>query len=60
LDGEAVHAIFLVVGSEKAADEYILIMEKVSRLMQNADFRRFLLRSKTPAEALALIEEMET
>jgi PTS system fructose-specific IIA component/PTS system nitrogen regulatory IIA component len=58
LDGERVHAIFLVVGPSKAAGEYLEIMEQVSRLIQNEDFRRFLRRAATGAEVRALIQEM--
>jgi mannitol/fructose-specific phosphotransferase system IIA component (Ntr-type) len=59
LDGEAVHAIFLVVGPEEAADEYIAVLSRISRLVQNDDFRRFLLRARTGREVLELIQEMD-
>ena len=59
LDGAAVHALFLVVGSDKEADEYLAALEKISRLIQNRDFRRFLSRARTGREALELILEMD-
>ena len=58
LDGEPVHAIFLVLGPEGAADEYLAVLQDVSRLIQNADFRRFLGRARTSGEVLELIGEM--
>ncbi len=60
LDGEPVHAVFLVAGSEEAPDEYLAVMQKIGGLMQDSDFRRFLLRARTPGEVLELIQEMDT
>jgi len=60
LDGEPVHAIFLVVGPGAAPNEYLAVMEKLSKLIRNSDFRRFLRRADTSREVLELIEEMGT
>lgn len=59
LDGEPVHAIFLVIGSEAAeADEYVMVLAKISKLLHDADFRRFLMRTTDAGEVLELIQEM--
>lgn len=58
LDGEAVHAIFLVIGPEEGGDEYVVVLEKISGLIQNQDFRSFLSRARTSREVLELILEM--
>ncbi len=59
LDGEPVHAIFLVIGSEKAADEYIEILKRISSLIRNDDFRRFLAKAHTASEVVELVAEMD-
>jgi len=59
LDREPVHGIFLVIGPEKDADEYIDVLRRISSLIQNPDFRRFLFRSQTGAEVLELVAEMD-
>jgi len=58
LDGGLVHQIFLVIASGDESGEYLEAMQKVSRLVQNRDFRRFMLAAKDEREALALIKEM--
>jgi mannitol/fructose-specific phosphotransferase system IIA component (Ntr-type) len=59
LDGEAVHGIFLVIGSDEKPDEYIEVMKKISDLIQKEDFRRFFLRARTAKEIVDLVDEME-
>ena len=59
LDGEAVHALFLIIGPDKDADDYLAALEKISRLIHNRDFRRFLSLTRTGREALELIAEMD-
>jgi mannitol/fructose-specific phosphotransferase system IIA component (Ntr-type) len=59
LDGQPVHAIFLVIGSEKTADEYIEILKRISALIRNNDFRRFLAKVHTAREVVELVAEMD-
>jgi PTS system nitrogen regulatory IIA component len=59
LDGEPVHEVFLVIAPKGRADEYLDIMERITRLVQNDDFRRFLSRAKTSQEVIELIQEMD-
>lgn len=58
LDGEPVHAVFLVIGGSAAADDYLQVMQQVSELIQNEDFRRFLSHARTTGDVLDLVEEM--
>lgn len=58
LDGEPVHAIFLVLGSESESEEYIDVMKSISELVQTDDFRRFLFRAEDDTEVVDLMEEM--
>ncbi len=59
LDGEPVHQIFLVMAPNGSAGEYIEVMERITRLIQDQDFRRFVGRARRPSEVIDLIEEMD-
>ena len=59
LDGEPVHQVFLVLGPEEHPDDYIEVMRRISGLLQNGDFRRFMSQSKSPEDVIALFEEMD-
>ncbi len=58
LDGEPVHAIFLVLGAESDSEEYIDVMKSISEMVQTDDFRRFLFRAEEESEIVDLMEEM--
>jgi PTS system nitrogen regulatory IIA component len=59
LDGQPVHQVFLVVAPREGADEYLDIMQRITRLVQNDDFRRFVGGAETERDVVALIEEMD-
>ncbi|MHC4788170.1 MAG: PTS sugar transporter subunit IIA, partial [Planctomycetota bacterium] len=59
LDGELVHQVFLVVAPKDGADEYLDSMERITRLVQNQDFRRFVSQARASGEVIRLIEEMD-
>jgi len=59
LDGAPVYEVFLVVASRDHNDEYISVMERITRLVQNPDFRRFVADADEGAQVLELIEEMD-
>jgi len=59
LDGEAVHLVFLVVAGHGNSEEYVGVMERISRLLRKEDFRRFLGAAKNPHEVMELIREMD-
>lgn len=59
LDGAPVYEVFLVISSRDHNDEYISVMERITRLVQNQDFRRFVADADEGAQVLELIEEMD-
>jgi mannitol/fructose-specific phosphotransferase system IIA component (Ntr-type) len=59
LDTKPVHEVFLVIAPKAGADEYLDLMERITRLVQNDDFRRFVSRAKGAKEVMELIKEME-
>ncbi len=59
LDGEPVRQVFLVIAPKGSADEYVGVMERITRLVQNADFRRFVSRLESADALLELVEEMD-
>jgi len=59
LDGQPVHQVFLVLAPNGAAEQYLNVMERITRLVQNDDFRRFVSQLRSAAEVMELIEEMD-
>jgi PTS system nitrogen regulatory IIA component len=59
LDSQPVHDVFLVIAPKGRADEYLDLMERITRLVQNDDFRRFVSRAQGPREVIELIKEMD-
>jgi len=59
LDGEPVHAIFLVIGKEDAPEEYVEVLRRISVLIRNDDFRRFLSAARAAREVVELVAEMD-
>ncbi len=58
LDGAPVHEVFLIIAPKDRTDEYVTVMEGITRLVQNADFRSFVSQAAGAEDVLALIEEM--
>lgn len=59
LDGEAVSIVFLLLGKENNVGNHLRLLSKISRLMNNDFFRKQLLESSTPEEALEIFNKME-
>ncbi len=59
LDGKPVRIVFLLVGPEKASSLHIKMLSRISRLLNQAAFRRKIIDVKTPADALQIIREEE-
>ena len=59
LDGNPVDLIFLVVGRENMVGLHIKLLSRISRMMNNVEFRKKLSEASTPAEILALITDEE-
>ena len=60
LDGGKVHEVFLIIAPEGETEGYLEIMRRVSNLVQNRDFRRFMMQARGEEEVLDLIREMDT
>jgi len=58
IDGEPVHAVFLLLSPASAAAEHVDNLRFIATVARAADFMRFLRRTRTPAEARLLLEEM--
>jgi two-component system sensor histidine kinase KdpD len=63
LDAEAdkaIEAVFLLLSPADGANVHLQLLSKVGRALQNRDLRRALQQARTPAEALAAIEDFES
>lgn len=58
IDGEPVHAVFLLVSPADRAAEHVEVLRWIAALARGRDFMRFLVGTKSPAEARALLEEL--
>ena len=58
IDGRPVHTLFMVIAPKAEPQEHLHVLRWISSLARNADFRRFVLSSKTEADIRELLEEM--
>ena len=59
LDGKPVQLIFLMVGQEKLVGSHIKLLSRISRIMNNDEFRIKLLEAKTKEEIFNAFENEE-
>jgi mannitol/fructose-specific phosphotransferase system IIA component (Ntr-type) len=59
LDGAPVTQVFVVLGPKDGPGEYLDAMARITKLVQNGDFRRFVSRASDAGEVLDLIREMD-
>lgn len=59
LDGEPVQLVFLMVGKDSLVSKHIKLLSRISRLMNNDDFRKKLIEAETKKEILNIFEEEE-
>jgi fructose-specific phosphotransferase system IIA component len=59
LDGEPVRLIFLIVGRDNMVGPHIKLLSRVSKLMNDNNFREKLLNAKTPKEVVELFKTEE-
>lgn len=59
LDNKPVNIIFMLLGQENAVGTHLRLLSRVSRLMNNDEFRARLLQANSASEALELIREEE-
>lgn len=56
LDGNPVDLVFMLVGPKGAANLYVKLLARISRLLQNDEFKESLRRAKSPEEALEILK----
>ncbi len=59
LDGKPVRIVFMLVGPEKSSSAHIKMLSRISRLLNQAAFRRKLIESKDASEAMTIIQTEE-
>ncbi len=59
IDGKDVKLIFLLIGPEEDPQGHIKLLSRISRLMNNSEFRAKLIDSSSTRKALKLIAEEE-
>jgi fructose-specific phosphotransferase system IIA component len=59
LDGEPVHLVFLLIGKETLLAKHIKLLSRISRLMNNEEFRKKLVDAESKESILKIFEEEE-
>jgi len=59
LDGEPVHLVFLLIGKETLLAKHIKLLSRISRLMNNEEFRKRLVQAESKESILELFQEEE-
>lgn len=59
LDGEPVHLVFLLIGKENLVAKHIKLLSRISRLMNNEEFRKKLINADSKESIRKIFEEEE-
>jgi len=59
VDGKPAHLLFLIIGPQGKNNEYLKILSKLSRYLNDRGFFEALMRVETPQEVIDLVEERE-
>jgi mannitol/fructose-specific phosphotransferase system IIA component (Ntr-type) len=59
LDGEPVHLVFLLIGKETLLAKHIKLLSRISRLMNNEEFRKKLIEAESPESILKIFQDEE-
>ncbi len=59
LDDQPVRIVFLLVGRENMVGPHIKLLSRISRLMNNEEFRKRLLEAATPKDVLEIFRKEE-
>jgi len=59
LDGEPVHLVFLLIGKENLLAKHIKLLSRISRLMNNEEFRKKLIEADSPESILKIFQDEE-
>lgn len=60
LDKQPVSIIFMLLGQENAVGAHLRLLSRISRLMNNDEFRLKILNASSPEEIMTLINEEES
>lgn len=60
LDGQPVQYFFLIIAPEEEHEEYVALMGRISQLVRDHDFRRFLEAARRREDVVELVSDMET
>lgn len=60
LDGNPVNIVFMLLGTEDNVGKHLKLLSKISRIMNNDDFRTAIINSKTASEIYNFILNFET
>jgi len=59
VDGKPAHLIFLIIGPQGQNNEYLKILSKLSRYLNDRTFFETLMKIEDPAEVVELVKERE-
>ncbi|MDR2591752.1 MAG: PTS sugar transporter subunit IIA [Chitinispirillales bacterium] len=59
VDGKPAHLIFLIIGPQGQNNEYLKILSKLSKYLNDRGFFDALMKVETPAEVITLLAERE-
>jgi fructose PTS system EIIBC or EIIC component len=59
LDGEPVHLVFLLIGKENLLAKHIKLLSRISRMMNNEEFRKRLVEAESKDVILQLFQDEE-
>ena len=59
LDGEPVHLVFLLIGKENLLAKHIKLLSRISRMMNNDEFRKELVDADTKESILKIFQDEE-
>ena len=59
LDGEPVNLVFLMIGKDTLVSKHIKLLSRISRLMNNDEFRQKLVKADSKDSILKIFEEEE-
>lgn len=57
IDGSKVYFLFMVIGPESSAEEYLFVLSKISKLLSRRPTRADILKSDSPEEIYQIFEE---
>ena len=59
LDGEPVNLVFLMIGKDTLVSKHIKLLSRISRLMNNDEFREKLIKAESKESILKIFEDEE-